>query len=265
VTTELVAAVRRRTEEVVAALRATGDEGLQAPSLLPGWSRLTIACHLRYGAEAFDRMTAAALEDRPVSYYPGGRDARRPGTLVPAPGESPAGVVASLAAHSDALHRRWAGVAEERWDAVVREPDDRPDLGPLPLSRLPLLRLTEVEVHGSDLDLGLHDWSEVFVQTALAFRLDWLNRRRTNHRRVDDAVEGSWLLTAPDGPTYRLTVDGGAVSSQPAAPDAPADAVVEAPARDLLALLLGRPLRSPARYRGDVALGRAFSRAFPGP
>jgi hypothetical protein len=41
--------------------------------------------------------------------------------------------------------------------------------------------------------------------------------------------------------------------------------VVEAPARDLLALLLGRPVRTPPRYSGDVELGRAFARAFPGP
>jgi uncharacterized protein (TIGR03083 family) len=265
VTAELVAAVRRRTEEVVSALRAAGDDGLEAPSLLPGWSRLTIACHLRYGAEAFDRMTAATLEDRPVSYYPGGRDAQRPGTLAPGPDETPADVVASLAAHSGALDRRWAGMREDQWDAVVREPEDRRDLGPLPLSRLPLLRLTEVEVHGSDLGLGLDDWSDVFVRTALAFRLEWLNTRRTNHRQVDGAVEGSWLLTAPDGPTYLVAVEGGRVSSRPSGPGAQADAVVEAPARDLLALLLGRPLLTPVRYGGDVALGQAFSRAFPGP
>ena len=262
---DLVAAVRRRTNEVVAALRTAGDDGLEAPSLLPGWSRLTIACHLRYGAEAFGRMTAAALEGRPVSYYPEGRDAQRPATLVPATGESPMDVVASLAAHGGALDRVWTGMRQAQWDLVVREPEGRSDLGRLPLSRLPLLRLTEVEAHGSDLDLGLGDWSDVFVRAALAFRLDWLNTRRTNHRTVDEAVEGSWLLSAPDGPTYRVAVEGGRVSSLPAAPDAPADAVVEAPARDLLALLLGRPLRSPARYGGDVVLGQAFSRAFPGP
>jgi maleylpyruvate isomerase len=265
VSTELVTAVRRRTEEVVTALRAAGDEGLRAPSLLPGWSRLTIACHLRYGAEAFGRMTEAALEDRPVSYYPGGREADRPATLEPAPDESPAEVVASLAAHSGALDRLWAGMSQAQWDAVVREPDERPDLGPLPLSRLPLLRLTEVEAHGSDLDLGLGDWSDVFVRAALAFRLDWLNTRRTNHRSVDEAVEGAWLLTAPDGPTYLVAVAGGRVSSRPADVGTPADAVVEASPRDLLALLLGRPLRTPPRYGGDVALGQAFSRAFPGP
>lgn len=264
-TGELVAAVRRRTDEVVAALRALDVDGLRGPSALPGWSRLTIACHLRYGAEAFSRMTAAALEDRPAAYYPGGREVQRPGTLEPSPGEAPADVVASLAGHSATLDRVWAGMAPDAWDGAVREPDGQRDLGPLPLSRLPLLRLTEVEVHGSDLDLGLDDWSDVFVEAALPFRLDWLNTRRTNHRRVDEDVTGAWLLAAPDGPTWLVAVDSGGVTSRPASADARADAVVEAPARDLLALLLGRPLRTPPRYGGDAELGRAFSRAFPGP
>jgi maleylpyruvate isomerase len=261
---ELVAAVRRRTDEVVAALEALDDDGLRSPSALPGWSRLTIACHLRYGAEAFGRMTAAALEGRPAAYYPGGREAARPATLEPSGGESPADVVASLAEHCEVLDGLWSAVPS--WDGLVREPDDQPDLGPLPLARLPLLRLTEVEVHGSDLDLGLDDWSDVFVRVALPFRLDWLNTRRTNHRRVDQAVRGSWLLIAPDGPTWRVSVDDGdRVSSRPAEPGSDADAVIEAPARDLLALLLGRPFGTDPRYGGDVELARAFSRAFPGP
>ena len=262
---ELVAAVRRRTDEVVGALAALDEDGLRAGSALPGWSRLTIACHLRYGAEAFGRMTAAVREGRAASYYPGGREATRPATLEPAPGEAPADVVASLSEHSTALDEAWRGMAAEEWDGVVREPDDQPDLGPLPVARLPLLRLTEVEVHGLDLDLGLSDWSDVFVQAALPFRLDWLNTRRTNHRGVDESVQGSWLLTAPDGPTWRVAVDGHRVESKPADPGATADAVVEAPARDLLALLLGRPFQAEPRYGRDVELGRAFSRAFPGP
>jgi len=172
VTDALVAAVGRRTAAVVGALRALDGDGLRAPSSLPGWSRLTIACHLRYGAEAFGRMTAAALEDRPAAYYPGGRDARRPGTLEPAPGEAADDVVRSLDEHSAELDRLWSRMAPEAWDGVVREPEAQHDLGPLPLARLPLLRLTEVEVHGSDLDVGLDDWRDEFVEVALPFRLE---------------------------------------------------------------------------------------------
>jgi len=90
-----------------------------------------------------------------------------------------------------------------------------------------LLRLTEVEVHGSDLDVGLDDWSAAFVETALPFRLDWLNSRRSNHRAVDEGVQGSWLLHASDGSTYLVSVKGASVESRPADPSAPARATIE--------------------------------------
>ena len=48
-------AARTRTADIVSALAAMGS--LSAPSRLPGWSRLTVACHLRYGAIASRRMT----------------------------------------------------------------------------------------------------------------------------------------------------------------------------------------------------------------
>lgn len=263
----LAAAVARRTGEVVDALAACegARPGLAGPSGLPGWSRLTIACHLRYGALALGRMTEAALAGRPAAYYPEGRERQRDETLVPGPDESPAGVVRSLAGHGEALDRAWAGLTDEQWARTVDEPAGRRDLGPVPLLRLALLRLTEVEVHGTDLDLGLGEWSDTFVSLALPDRIDWLNVRRSNHRVVDDRLEGSWLLVADDGPAYRVSVRGGAVESRPASTAEPAVAVIEAASRDLLALLLGRPFRQEPRYRGDQAFGRAFGRAFPGP
>jgi hypothetical protein len=103
------------------------------------------------------------------------------------------------------------------------------------------------------------------VAAALPFRLDWLNSRRANHRDADTAIAGSWLLRATDGPTYLVSVDGARVDSSPAADDAPATAVIDATSRDLLALLLGRPLRAPLRISGDRDFAASFSRAFPGP
>ena len=147
----------------------------------------------------------------------------------------------------------------------VVEPPETRDLGPVPLGLLPLLRFTEVEVHGTDLRLSLDDWSTLFVDTVLPMRLAWLNTRRANHRAFDAGLHGSWLLTATDGPSYRVSVHGHQVESQPARPGSPASAAIEATSRDLLALLLGRAFHSPPIITGDVEFGRCFPRAFPGP
>ena len=127
-----------------------------------------------------------------------------------------------------------------------------------------MLRLTEVEVHGSDLALGLGDWSTTFVDATLPLRLDGLNIRKPD-RRWDAGVDGAWLLVAADGPTYRVGVANGVVESVPADPHSPSRAVLATTSRDLLALLLGRPLRHAPRITGDIAFGEAFSVAFPGP
>ena len=226
---------------------------LEAPSQLPGWSRLTIACHLRYGAEALTQMTVDALDGRPASYYPGGRTTQRPRTLEPRAGESPGDVVRSLRGASEALDRAWAGVDD--WTVAVTEPAGNADLGPITLSYLPLMRLTEVEVHGTDLGIGIGPWSEVFVHAVLPWRLDWLNRRRPNAAAADTTVRRSWLLRATDGPTCQVViVDGETVQS---APGTDADEVITGTSRELLALLLGR---APAGFAPDT-----FNRALPGP
>jgi maleylpyruvate isomerase len=261
----LVEAVALRTEAIVGALGRLDDAALRASSELPGWSRLTIACHLRYGAGALARMTRAALAGRPTAYYPEGRERQRPGTLVPSEGESPRDVVVTLAGHSRDLDQAWSSLDGRAWSRAVVEPPDNRDLGPSDLARLVLLRLTEVEVHGSDLDLGLDDWSDLFVRAALPMRLDWLNSRRANHRDVDPSLEGSWLLVATDGPSYAVTVRGDRVESGPAGPTPGTDAVIESSSRDLLALLLGRVPKEPPRIVGDQHGVERFAAAFPGP
>jgi hypothetical protein len=107
----------------------------------------------------------------------------------------------------------------------------------------------------------------VFVDAALPTRLDWLNTRRTNHRAVDATVQGSWRLVATDRPIDHLvSVDGATVTSTPTSSVSGApSATIEASARDLLALLLGRPMRDEPSCTGDGSLAKAFGRAFPGP
>ncbi len=261
----LAEAARARTSALVDALAAAGPEALARPSALPGWDRLTIACHLRYGASASLRMTVQALSGEPTAFYPGGRSTHRPRTLVPLPGEGPMDVVDSLGEESARLHEAWGLLSPTEWRTPVREPSDNPDLGVIPVSSLALLRLTEVEVHGSDLDLGLDEWSPVFVADALPMRLRWLTTRRSNHRPIDPAVQGSWLLSATDGPKALISAHGDQVTCEPPDPDAVPGATIEGTSRDLLALLLGRPPVTPLRLGGDVRLAGEFSAAFPGP
>ena len=261
----IAGAAGSRAREIVAALRGLDEEALLAPSQLPDWSRLTIACHLRYGAEALDRMTRAALAGVPTAYYPEGRDRQRPGTLLPRGAKQPDDVVASLARRSEQLDTTWRALNHDDWQVEVIEPEERRDLGPMRLTRLALLRLTEVEVHGSDLGLGVDDWSEFFVDVALPFRVEWLNTRRSNHRPVEASVRGSWLLVAVDGPSFVVSVDGDRTEARQAGSRPTADAVIEATSRDLLALLLGRPPRTAPCYSDDTTLAEAFTRVFPGP
>ena len=262
---QVVAAVAARTSRLVDCLSDLDDHGLLSPSELSGWTRLTIACHLRFGAQALRTMTQAALVGQPAAYYAEGRAAQRPGTLVPLPGESPQAVIASLAQSGGNLHRLWSSLDPPEWSIEITEPLGNADLGRVPLARLALLRLTEVEVHGTDLGLGLDDWGETFILLALPLRLDWLTTRRTNHRDFDRTLNGSWLLVATDGPTYEVSVDGSTVASQPASPGTAARSTITATSRDLLALLLGRPFQAPPIISGDISFGESFSAAFPGP
>jgi uncharacterized protein (TIGR03083 family) len=254
-------AARARTAEVVAAL---SPKDVTSPSMLPGWDRLTIACHLRYGARASLRMTEDSLSGEATSFYPQGRSAQRPGTLAPDPGETPAQVLASLGEESTWLHETWSQLTVSDWSTVIEEPLGSHDLGSTTISQIALLRLTEVEVHGSDLGIGLGDWSDVFVATALPTRIGWLATRRSNHRAIDPAVQGSWLFVSEIG-CWRVEVRGSEVSSGPAEPTDRADCEMHAPARDLLATLLGRPTRDPISIHGNADLAQAFGRAFPGP
>ena len=247
---EVLDQLDRSTAAVCDALAATE---LDAPSLLPDWSRRTIACHLRYGAEALAWMTADALARRATAYYPGGRASQRPTTLVPRPGETDGALVTSLRDASRVLQESWAGIDD--WSVPVVEPPDNPDLGTIELRRLVLARLTEVEVHGTDLGVGLGPWSDVFVRAVLPMRLDWLNVRRANHRDVDTSIRTSWLLRAIDMPVSQvITVDGEFVTS---APGDAADETIEGTGAELLALLLGR---APAGFAPP-----SFNRALPGP
>lgn len=260
----IAAAVAARHRELEDLLGDLEEFELRAPSSLPGWSRLTVLCHLRYGAEASLAITEGARRGERVAFYPDGRNLQRPWTLLPRPGEAPFDVVREARSAAEALDGAWADLGPTDWDVVAVEPVDNADLGPLSLGALALLRLTEVEVHGTDLEVGAAQWSGTFVAAALPMRLRWLATRRSNHQVVDGSVRGAWTFRPDEGVVFVVRSNDDGVSVVAAEDDV--DAVEFAgPADALLGFLLGRVPVTALRIDGDRDLADAFLRAFPSP
>lgn len=261
---EVVTATAARHAELGRTLSGLKKADLEAPSLLPGWSKLTIACHLRYGAKANQSMTLATLNGEDAAYYPEGRAQQRPSTLEPLGDERPIEVVGSLAGTSANLDSLWQSLEPGQWTLRVQEPADNTDLGPITLGMLALLRLTEVEVHGQDLDIGCTPWSDVFVRTALPMRVRWLGKRRSNHASPDQSIEGRWVLRPSDGKAFLISASRSGVEISEGS-EVDGDAEISGSRRDLLALLLGRIEVSALSISGDLHLAESFADAFPAP
>ena len=122
---------------------------LEAPSLLPGWSRRHVAAHLSLNAEALGNLVhwARTGEERPM--YPSA-DARNAdieeGTARSADElrswfeESAAALTAAMSTLSDA-----------QWQAQVRTAQG----DPIPATRIPWMRSREVLIHAVDLGTGI--------------------------------------------------------------------------------------------------------------
>lgn len=68
----LLALIEGSTARLSAAVARLEGPELDAPSLLPGWSRRTIVAHLTFVATAYQRMTTDVLAARRTTTYPGG-------------------------------------------------------------------------------------------------------------------------------------------------------------------------------------------------
>ncbi|MGW6200047.1 maleylpyruvate isomerase family mycothiol-dependent enzyme [Kribbella sp. NPDC055110] len=122
---------------------------LEAPSLLPGWSRRHVAAHLSLNAEALGNLVhwARTGEERPMYPSPEARNADiEAGTSRSADelrswfDESATGLDAAMAALTD-----------DQWQAEVQTAQG----APIPATRIPWMRSREVLIHAVDLGTGL--------------------------------------------------------------------------------------------------------------
>jgi uncharacterized protein (TIGR03083 family) len=256
-------ALDEATNRLRTALDDVGEDALQEPSRLEGWSRTTLLAHLRYGATASVRLTEDALAGRPAAFYPGGATEREE-SLRPGEGESATDLVADLFTQSDRLAEEWRQLDDADWEVELREPK----LGRMRLTRAVALRLTEIEVHGVDLGLdGLDEWSDRFVEICLPLRIVWLPIHARNLPEADRTVSGRWLLRSDTGRSWLVSASGALASAGPkdVIHEASVDCVISGSERQLLGLVLGRTPVDDLEVSGNEAKAQAFKAAFPGP
>jgi maleylpyruvate isomerase len=200
------------------------DEGWEAPSLLPGWTRAHVAAHLALNAEALTRVLHGVVadpdDDVPRTMYDSDeqRDQDIEDLAAAGPGEIRERLLAATTVFADAVTAMPADAWETR---VERTPGGRT----MRTSSVPGMRLRELEIHHVDLDAGYatSDWTPAFAEHLLDAMAKRVSPTPAVEVRPDD-LPRSWVL--------------GSTEAEYPVP------VVTGPAADLGWWLTGRPASS---------------------
>lgn len=124
------------------------NDELDAPSLVPGWTRRHVVAHVGFNARALTRLTewAATGVETPMYPSPEERDAE-----IELGATLPARALRHLSAHAAVhLNVEWRDLSEEAWRSQVRTAQGRE----VPASETVWMRTREVWIHAVDLDNG---------------------------------------------------------------------------------------------------------------
>jgi maleylpyruvate isomerase len=208
-----IGAVAASHEALLRSIAHLDDALIRQPSLLPGWSVGHVLTHVARNADGLANLARWARTGVRTPMYES-RD-RRDADIEAGSGRGAAEMRADLIAAQQRFLDSLAGIA----DLEVRYPvtygkGDRVATA----EELPLIRMSEVEIHHVDLDLGYTPahWPESFVERMLSRVCDEFG---------DRDVPGVTLLGVDDERTW--TIGDGAH-------------VVTGPAPALLAWLVGR-------------------------
>lgn len=209
------AAVREAAARVAEAVAALDPSAVAEPSLLPGWTRGHVITHLTHNADALINLLTWARTGEETPMYPS-REARNKnieaGATRPLPEQ-----VADLRAASERFHAAVDDMPPQAWAAQVAVGG----LGVIPAAEIPGRRLTEINLHHVDLDIGY---------TCADLPADYVTRELT------ELVEG---LAAREGIAAVRLRDTGSGSTWDIGAAEP-ELTVEGPAAALLAWVCGR-------------------------
>jgi maleylpyruvate isomerase len=214
------------------------DAMARQPSLLPGWTVGHLLTHIARNADSYTQLIDAAHAGEIVVQYPGGPAQRETG-IAEGADRSASELIDDLQASDDALAAALARVDPDRWRQEMCRWNDQPWL----LADVPFLRWREVAIHGVDVgleSLTTDDWPLAYLEYELLRSLSGLSARLPGRRGV---------LIAPRDLTWSTIAFS-------MTDDVPGPfTVVDAPARDVLAWLVGRHPGEPhwpplERWRG---------------
>jgi maleylpyruvate isomerase len=174
---------------------ALSAEDLEAPSLLPGWTRAHVVAHLALNALSLARVIEGVVHGNPVAMYESDeqRDADIAELAQADPGELRDRHLAAVTAFDDAVGR----IHDEHWSGRI----ERVPGGPAwPMVTVVPTRRREVELHHADLGTSYTpaDFPEDFVVELL------------DAVTVDQADSGPFLVRATDlGREWSVGGEGG--------------------------------------------------------
>lgn len=165
--TELIetqlAAVTAATTRLLATVDTLDDAALPEPSLLPGWTRGHVLAHLSRNADSLVNLLLWAHTGIETPQY--ANAALRDADIEAGAPRPLAEQRADLVESADRLLGLARALPVEKWSAEVRTRQGRT----IPASRVPWMRVLEVEIHHVDLAAGYTpaDWPADFVNTLL--------------------------------------------------------------------------------------------------
>ncbi|MCF6523407.1 maleylpyruvate isomerase family mycothiol-dependent enzyme [Streptomyces sp. JJ36] len=183
--------LREATDRLLTAVAKLDDATVEAPSLLPGWTRGHVLAHLARNADALVNVLAG----RPMYASAAARDAD-----IEAGAPRPlAAQLEDVTATAHRLDGAFAAQSEESWRRTVELRNGVRDTA----AALPFRRWIEVDLHHVDLGIGytLDDLPGTFVDR----ELENMVRRFAGHPDLTGGIE----LRAEDGRTWRTGAPGG--------------------------------------------------------
>jgi maleylpyruvate isomerase len=182
---------------------AMDPNDLFAPTRLPGWSRAHVLVHLSRNADGLRNLLLSARTGEPLRMYPslGAREA----DIIAGVTRPPEVVLADVLEASRRFLVEAAAFPDDRWAEQVAFTSGAPDPPLITAARVIELRLTEVEVHHVDLDVG-YSFDDTPMVLAEQLLTNFVARRAESGARFALEVEGPLRIKTSDDPVVRGSV-----------------------------------------------------------